>query len=156
MITVIKLDPAGQEKIRYQGKLSEQADHLTIIEADWTLPARDLGYTRFEPGDRFVEYYYTDRWFNIFAIASREGTRKGWYCNITEPALVSSDVIRQVDLYLDVWVNPEGQPLILDEDEFVAATMLSDEQREGAQRGLQSLLWMLESRQGAFADLEKR
>jgi uncharacterized protein len=152
-MTIMKLDPTGTEKIRYNGKILERLHSEVIIEATWTLPDRDLGYTRFETGDQFVEYYYTDRWFNIFAIANREGIHKGWYCNITEPAHISIDTITQIDLYLDVWINPEGETLLLDEDEFETATILSEQQRIGARQGLQELLQMLEARQGVFSNI---
>jgi predicted RNA-binding protein associated with RNAse of E/G family len=104
-------------------------------------------------GDRFIEYYYSDRWFNIFAIANKEGVHKGWYCNIAEPARIFTDTITQVDLYLDLWVNPAGETLLLDEDDFEAATLLSKRQRTGARQGLQELLHMLETRQEAFAQI---
>ncbi len=143
MITVIKLDPHGQLKTQYEGEILTQTAYQTVIQASWTSPTRDLGYTRFEPGDRFIEYYYTNRWFNIFDIASASGTRKGLYCNITEPAHIFGNRIEQVDLLLDVWVNPSGTPLILDEDEFAQALLISAEQRTGATQGLQALLHML-------------
>src|SRR5215469_737006 len=136
MITVVKRDTQGNIKVRYQAQVIEQRPHSVVLQAEWTLPARDLGYICFEPGDRFTEYYYTDRWFNIFEIASADGMRKGWYCNIAEPARVSDNHVEQIDLILDVWVNPSGELLILDEDEFAADTTLSDEQRNAAQRGL--------------------
>lgn len=152
MITVVKQDPEGKAKLRYQGTIIKRLPDGVILQASWTNPARDLGYTRFEPGDRFIEYYYTNRWFNIFDIASTDGTRKGWYCNITEPAVIFDDRIEQIDLLLDVWVSPEGNYLILDEDEF-AATTLTERQRHGAEAGLQALLQMLEARQEAFSDI---
>jgi len=150
-ITVIKQDPHGNEKIRYQGEIRKHLAHGVVIQAQWTMPRRDLGYVVFETGDRFVEYYYSDRWFNIFDIADAQGTRKGWYCNIAEPAHITEHQIAQVDLLLDVWVSPDGKPLILDEDEFATDTMMSDAQRRGAQTGLQALLKMLEARQEAFS-----
>lgn len=153
MITVIKLNVQKQPKVRYQGEVVKRLPHGVVIQAIWTWPARDLGYTRFETGDRFTEYYYTDRWFNIFDILSANGERKGWYCNITEPAMLFDDHIEQVDLLLDVWVSSEGKPLILDEDEFAADTILSEEQRHGARQGLQTLLQMLADRQEVFSDI---
>jgi len=152
IVTVIKLDPQGNEKIRYQGTILERVPNGVIIEASWTLPARDLGYTSFEPGDRFTEYYYTDRWYNIFDIANPVGQRKGWYCNVTEPARILEDHIEQVDLFLDAWINPTGEILILDEDEFAEAT-LSNEQRNRAHQGLQALLYMIEQRQEMFSEI---
>lgn len=153
MITVIKLDPSGTEKVRYTGELIDNSPRGAIIQASWTMAKRDLGYTCFEPGDRFIEYYYTDRWYNIFEIAYKDGQRKGWYCNIAEPARILDTRIEQIDLFLDVWIDPTGLPLILDEDEFAATTILSLQQRQNAQQGLQSLLQMLENRQEVFSSL---
>jgi uncharacterized protein len=157
-VTVIKLSPQGEEKIRYTGHIVEYLSYGVVLQARWTLPMRDLGYTRFEPQDQFKEYYYTDRWFNMFAINSVNGTHKGWYCNVTEPAQLVRDSIRQVDLLLDVWVNPAGEPLILDEDEFAiaAVTALTERQRIGARQGLHMLLQILEARQEVFSSLAHR
>ncbi len=132
MITVVKLNPSGEPKIQYQGEVIEHSHAGVIIQAYWQQPLKDLGYTQFEPGDSFIEYYFSDRWFNIFDIATADGRRKGWYCNIAEPASISDEFIKQIDLLLDVWVDPGGKTLILDEDEFEADTTLSDEQRQGA------------------------
>ena len=159
MITVVKQNPRGEVKIQYQGEVIEHTPHGVILQAYWRHPAKDLGYTCFEPGDRFIEYYYTNRWFNIFDIATAEGKRKGWYCNVAEPAVIFNDHIEQVDLLLDVWVSPEGETLILDEDEFEADKTLRDAQRHGARQGLQELLALIAARQEAFSsivDSEKR
>ncbi|GCE17508.1 DUF402 domain-containing protein [Dictyobacter kobayashii] len=153
MITVIKLDPLGAEKLRYYGDVLRRSSEEIVVQASWTMAERDLGYTRFEPGDRFIEYYYADRWFNIFDISHQDGRRKGWYCNITEPAHIQETCIEQVDLFLDVWVDTSGTPLLLDEDEFAAASMLTGSQRQGAQQGLQTLLQMVENRQAVFSSL---
>ncbi len=153
MITVIKQDAEGAEKIRYQGELLERLETGVVIRAKWTLPTKELGYTRFERGDTFTEYYYSDRWFNIFDIRDVRGKRKGWYCNVAEPAVIFDDHIEQIDLLLDVWVSPQGKPLLLDEDEFAAATMLSEEQRKGAREGLRELLQMLATHSEVFASL---
>ena len=155
MIKVIKQDPRGVEKIQYQGEIVERLVDGVVVAAKWTLPAKELAYARFEPGDRFTEYYYTDRWFNIFDIASADGRRKGWYCNIAEPAVIFEDHIEQIDLLLDVWVSAEGKTLLLDEDEFATDTTLTNEQRTGAQAGLQALLKLLATRQEAFAPLRE-
>lgn len=151
MITVIKQDPHGKEVIHYQGELLHHLPQGVVIQARWTNPVKDLGYTRFEPGDHFTEYYYTHRWFNIFAIASTQGQLKGWYCNITEPARIFDSHIEQRDLYLDLWVTPDGETLLLDEDEFNADSSLSSTQRLGAHQGLQTLLELIQQRQEVFS-----
>ena len=125
MITVVKLSPRGETKIQYQGEVVEHLSHGVIIQAYWSHPTKNLGYVSFEPGDRFIEYYYTDRWYNIFDIASTQGVRKGWYCNIAEPAILFEDRIEQVDLLLDVWVSLRNSLAMLTSVENLQAYALS-------------------------------
>jgi uncharacterized protein len=154
MITVVKLDPLGEEKVRYPAEVLARLENGVILDAYWERPRKDLGYTVFEPGDHFIEYFYTDRWFNIFAISTADGLRKGWYCNIAAPALISEERVEQIDLLLDIWVEPDWQLLILDEDEFVADTTLTESQRHSACQGLQDLLALIEARGAPFLDVE--
>lgn len=156
MVTVVKLNPRGEEKIHYSGDIVEQDALHVVIEARWTRKRHDLGYVVFEPGDCFTEYYYTHRWYNIFDIATTDGKRKGWYCNAAEPAVIMADRIEQVDLLLDIWVDPGGSLLFLDRDEFAADTTLTDEQRQGAEKGMEALLRMIAGRQEVFADIPNR
>ena len=151
IITVYKLNSLGEIKIQYQGEVLERSADRIIIQAFWKLPPKDLGYICFEPGDRFVEYYYTNRWFNIFDISDANNVRKGWYCNITEPAHINDDQIKQKDLLLDIWVDPWGSSILLDEDEFEADTTLEEIQRQGAQKGLQELLQMIAAQIAPFS-----
>jgi protein associated with RNAse G/E len=153
MVTVIKLSPQGEEKIRYPAELSAHLENGVILIAHWDHASRDLGYTTFEPGDHFTEYFYNDWWFNIFAISTAHGQRKGWYCNVAAPAHIETDVVEQVDLLLDVWVDPAGQPLILDEDEFAADVTMTSEQRQAALQGLHDLLALIAARRGPFTEL---
>ena len=151
IITVNKLNSLGEIKIQYQGEVIERLADEIIIQAYWEHPLKDLGYTCFEPGDRFIEYYYTHRWFNIFDISNSSNERKGWYCNIAEPADIHDDQIKQKDLLLDIWVDPWGSPLLLDEDEFELDTTLNNEQRQGARQGLHDLLQMIASQIAPFS-----
>jgi predicted RNA-binding protein associated with RNAse of E/G family len=153
MITVIKKNVLGEVKVRYEGEIIERLANSVMIEAHWGQGTKELGYTQFEPGDRFIEYYYTDRWYNIFDIASADGTRKGWYCNVAEPATIFADKIEQVDLFLDVWVDPNGHCLVLDEDEFQADTTLNEELRSHARQGLSDLLALIAERHEMFANI---
>ncbi len=150
MRTVVKLNAAGEEKIQYQGEVLKETPDSVVLLASWTLPTKNLGYVTFEPGDRFTEYYFTNRRFNIFDIADAHGRRKGWYCNVAEPAVLAEDRIEQVDLLLDVWVDVSGNIQILDEDEFTADTTLSNEQRQGARQGLQDLLLRIAAQEEPF------
>jgi protein associated with RNAse G/E len=91
-------------------------------------------------GDRFMETYFTDRWYNIFEIHDREDDRlKGWYCNIGRPAVWEEDAtLSYIDLALDLWVAPDGSQTVVDEEEFLALD-LDDDTRAQALAGLAEL-----------------
>jgi hypothetical protein len=119
-VVVQKLDTRGQVVTSYAATVAERFAGGVLLDAHWERPPLALGYTTFEPGDRFREWFYSDRWYNIFEIADSGGALKGWYCNVAEPAIITEMEIRCRDLLLDVWVAPDGQTLVLDEDEFAA------------------------------------
>jgi len=124
-----KLDLTGIETFAYTGTVLRRAPNAIVVEAIFERVDRlELGYTVFERGDRFVEYFYADRWFNIFAIyAVRSRALRGWYCNLTRPAVIEADRVSAVDLALDVWVSPTGEIQVLDEDEFAALALAPEE-----------------------------
>ncbi|MEU5683031.1 DUF402 domain-containing protein [Streptomyces venezuelae] len=116
----VALVKAGRTKIRYPAELlDDDGNHLTV-RAPWAAPGvRDFGFVRFEPGDVFVEHYWRDRWYAIKEVYAADGTLKGWYCDVTRPAVHDGAVLTVEDLDLDLWVSPDrGTVLRLDEDEF--------------------------------------
>src|SRR5258708_23082170 len=107
-VTVHKLDLRGEVVVRYDAELTERFANGVRLEARWTRPELPLGYTRFAPGDLFVEWFYTDRWYNIFEIHSAGGRLKGWYCNIAEPASIAAGGLARPELLLHLLVDPHG------------------------------------------------
>lgn len=137
--TVYKLDYQGKETWRYTGVVVGRSETWLRLEAYFNGPEGDAGYIVWRHGDRFVEYFYTDRWYNIFEIHDvTTDTIKGWYCNITYPATISTDSVSWRDLALDVWVSPKGDMMVLDEDEF-AALPIDNETRNRAQAAVDDL-----------------
>jgi protein associated with RNAse G/E len=138
-IKVQKKNPAGEVTYEYEGILLRRDEHSIVLEALFDradLPFMDVV---FKTGDRFVEYYYTDRWYNIFAVHDREdGNVKGWYCNIGKPAVFENGTVSYIDLALDLWVSTRGEQTVLDEDEFEELE-LNEELKSGALRGLEEL-----------------
>jgi uncharacterized protein len=122
--SVRKLDPTGRLVTRYQGQVIRRDAVSIVLEARWQRDRLELPYIVLEPDDRFIEFYFTDRWYNIFEIHARAGDRlKGWYCNIARPAVFADGVLSAVDLALDLFVYPNGDTLTLDEDEFDALNL---------------------------------
>ena len=138
-IKVQKKNPGGEVTYEYEGVLLRRDDHSIVLEAFFDRADMQFMDVVFKTNDRFVEYYYTDRWYNIFVIHDRDdGKVKGWYCNIGMPATLEDGIVSYVDLALDLWVSADGKQTVLDEDEFEQLS-LSDELRSGAQNGLQEL-----------------
>ncbi len=138
-VIVRKLSALGEVVFAYEGIIAEALAGGARLDAEWTRGRMELGYTTFEPGDHFIEWFYTDRWYNIMEVRERAGALKGWYCNITWPAEITEDMVSYRDLTLDLWVAPDGATLTLDMDEFEADASLSAEERAQALAALDAL-----------------
>ncbi len=138
-IKVQKKNQAGEVTYQYEGRLLHHDDQVIVIEALFDRADMPFMGVVFKNGDRFVEYYYTDHWYNIFAIHDRDNDRiKGWYCNIGMPAIFQDGIVSYVDLALDLWVAMDGTQTVLDEDEF-EALKLNQDLRAAALKGLEDL-----------------
>jgi uncharacterized protein len=118
-VLVLKLDTKQKETWRYTGNILVRTTNSILLEAYFNRPDRLFHGILLAEGDRFVEKYFSDRWYNIFEIHDRvtDGL-KGWYCNVTYPAVFEDGQVSYVDLALDLLVYPDGRQLVLDEDEF--------------------------------------
>ncbi len=136
----VALWKAGRLKIRYPAEVVTESANRLSVRAPWAAPGvRDFGFVRFEPGDVFVEHYWTDRWYTVKEVWSAEGGLKGWYCDITRPAGFGAAGVTVEDLDLDLWVSADGSEVLrLDEDEF-AASGLAVSDPEAAERAVAAL-----------------
>ncbi len=138
-IIVIKRDIYGNETWRYQGRLLEQADGQIVLEAFFDRENMLFHGMLLGKGDRFIETYFTDRWYNILEIhAHHDDQLSGWYCNVSYPVEIFPRSISYVDLCLDLLVFPDGRQVVLDEDEF-ARLEIPPETRDQALSALQEL-----------------
>jgi hypothetical protein len=142
-ITVIKRNQAGEEIWRYAGRVLSREPNAVLLEAFFNrddMPFLDLVLKR---NDRYVEKYFTDRWYNVFRVHDCDDDRvKGWYCNIGRPAVMEADDrLSYIDLVLDLWVSPDGEQKVLDQDEFEQLP-LDQESRMQARAALAELQGM--------------
>lgn len=135
-IKIQKKNLAGEVMYEYEGEELRRDETSIVLEALFTRDDMPFMDVTFKKGDRFVEYYYSDRWYNIFAIYDRDdGKIKGWYCNVGMPAVIEDQIVSYVDLALDLWVSANGAQTVLDEDEFTALHLTAELQ----QRALEAL-----------------
>ncbi|HZR99488.1 MAG TPA: DUF402 domain-containing protein [Chloroflexota bacterium] len=144
-LRVLKKRYDGSTVFAWTGRLLERTDEYVLLAGLFNALRRDLGYVILERGDLFLEWYYFGRWYNVFQVYGRDGQLKGWYCNVGMPPELQDDELGYVDLALDVFVHPDGQYLVLDEDEFaeLKRTTLAPAHAALAERGLAELLAMI-------------
>jgi uncharacterized protein len=153
-VTVRKLDVGGALLFEYAGEVIERTKRTLCLRAHWERPALELAYVTFERGDRFTEWFFSDRWYNILEVReARTLLLKGWYCNVTTPASISEHLVESRDLLLDLWVAADGACRVLDEDEFAASPDLDDATRTAALCSLRALRRAAALRAGPFRAL---
>jgi uncharacterized protein len=116
---VLKKNLAGEVTWQYDGVVLTREENSVTLEALFNRDDMPFMEIILKRNDRFVETFYSDRWYNIFEIHDRDDDRlKGWYCNIGKPAVLEPDSVSYVDLALDLWVSVDGKQTVLDEDEL--------------------------------------
>jgi hypothetical protein len=144
LVNIIKMNTQHEEVWRYPGRIIARDLHSVLVEAFFNIDDRPFHGITLRTNDRSIERYYSNRWYNIFEIHDRDDDRlKAWYCNVTSPAVFNPGKITYIDLALDILVYPDGDYLILDEDEFDALD-LDDYSRQKALQALDALKTIVE------------
>ncbi len=151
-ITVHKLNESGREVWRYEGTVLERTPNSVRLEARFDRDDIDFHGLNLRRGDRFVETFFSDRWYNIFSIYDTDDDHhKGWYCNIARPAKIETGHVYAEDLALDLIVLPNGSFWVLDEDEFTDLR-ISPEDRQRALETLDHLKALAAAGEVPFRD----
>lgn len=61
-------------------------------------------------------------WHDLGKVYDLAGELVGYYCDIIRPAKRTAEGLEIDDLFLDLWVFPDGRYLVLDEEEFLEAS----------------------------------
>ncbi|MFS8640022.1 MAG: DUF402 domain-containing protein [Symbiobacteriaceae bacterium] len=118
----------GSLKAEWVGRLVHH-ERCWAVGATWTRGRVDVTAFLFEPGDRLVEVFWPDRWFNVIRAATPGGVLKGYYINLATPARLLAPprdeaggcwALEYVDLVLDAVVDPGGRWWWLDREAFRA------------------------------------
>ena len=136
-ISVAKLDYLGNVRWQYTGELISISDQKIIIEAYFDKESVHVGDVILNKGDRFIETYFTNRWYDILEIHDRMDDHiKGWYCDIGYPVKkIKNNILSFYDLELDLFVKSNGNQVVLDSEKFDALD-IDQETRKKALDGL--------------------
>lgn len=67
------------------------------------------------------QWFFPDRWFSLLRFTTTNDRTVGYYVNFSRPLLeLRENYYRDIDLELDLWIEPDGTATELDRDEFVA------------------------------------
>jgi len=87
-----------------------------------TGPLRVGGSVVLEDGSPVLWFTFPGRWHDIGLFHTADGVFTGTYANILTPVrFLGADTWETTDLFLDVWMDVEGRPALLDDDEFETA-----------------------------------
>lgn len=151
-IEISKRNLENMEVWRYPGEILKIDSEMIIVRAYFDQDEAIVHGLHMKKGDFFKEFYYFDRWFNILEIYDLIGKQlKGWYCNIATPIKFQNQVIRYMDLALDVIIFPQGDYLVLDTTEFEELE-LTPHQRKMSIQAFETLILGL-NQKGRSVDL---
>ena len=139
----------------WQARLIEQKAYLLLFVGEFAEDVHhpDLGHIL--AGTISYEYYWLDRWYNVFRFHEPEGTFRNWYCNVNMPPTFDGAVLDYVDLDIDVLIWPGMEPNILDEQDFAEnaiAYAYPAEVSKNAKGALVELLRNIETREFPFSE----
>lgn len=67
------------------------------------------------------QWFFPDRWFSLLRFTTHTDTTVGYYVNFSKPLVeLRANYYRDLDLELDLWLDPDGTATELDRDEFDA------------------------------------
>jgi len=112
--------PPDRVQIFHQRLVLDRNDvKVTLAESmEASAPMRIEGRVAMETGSDLVWFTFPGSWHDIGRFHLADGTFTGYYANVLTPPVIDGRTWHTTDLYLDVWLPPDGTPVLLDEDEF--------------------------------------
>ncbi len=118
MITVRACKYDGSEHRRWPAKVLRQEGTLLVLDAKFDQEIQHDLLGTIALGTTSIEYYWLDRWYNIFRFAQPSGELRSYYCNVNVPPTFDGHVLSYVDLDIDILVEPDFSYRIVDLEDF--------------------------------------
>ncbi len=112
------------DRINYYEQQLLYADDDVIVTTQKIKPSSQIVINeKTVLGDNFtaIWFVFSALWYDIGKIYNLNNEWTGYYCDIIQPVNRSSNNFEIVDLFLDLWVSPDGSYEVQDEDEFETA-----------------------------------
>ena len=151
LVRVFKYDGAPHRS--WRARVMKREGSLLILDAVFEEEVRHSQLGLIRRGTVSIEYYWLDRWYNVFRFLEPDGSVRNFYCNVNMPPEFDGRVLSYVDMDVDILVAPNLSYEILDMDEFeVNATRYryTEEVRARARFAIDELLALIKAGQFPF------
>jgi uncharacterized protein len=151
MITVRAYKYDGSQHRSWLARILRREGPLLVLEAEFTEEIQHDLLGTIACGTLSVEYYWLDRWYNVFRFSQPTGELRNYYCNVNVPPTLDDQVLSYIDLDIDILVNTDLSYSILDTEEFERNADrygYSEDTRENARQAVRELIGLIES--GSF------
>ena len=152
-ITVRVLKHDGAEYRRWNAQLRTHEVDLLVLDAEFDVDVSHEILGEIRKQTRTVEYYWLNRWYNVFRFLNEDGSTRLWYCNVNTPPELVDKTLTYTDLDIDILVRPDFSFQILDKEEFETNGRkygYSDEEKHQAEKAVDDLIGMIGTRQFPF------
>jgi uncharacterized protein len=159
MITVRANKYDGSEHRSWKAKLLRRDGSLLVLDATFDEEVKHELLGTIASGTKSLEYYWLDRWYNVFRFANPAGELRSYYCNVNVPPAFDGQVLSYVDLDIDILVEPDLSYRVVDMEDFkqnAARFGYSEDVQTKARQGLDRLVELIEARAFPFSDAEVR
>jgi uncharacterized protein len=151
LVRVLKYN--GAEYRRWSARIAKRYESLIVLDAEFEYNVKHEVLGEIPRGTRTAEYYWLNRWYNIFQFLEKDGGTRLWYCNINTPPTLENGVLSYIDLDIDVLVQPDFTFQVLDIGEFEQNAVVfsyPDEVRDEVERAIAEVTSLIEARQFPF------
>lgn len=143
----------GSEHRRWSAQLLSQEGSLIVLDAYFPEQVIHSELGTIASGTHSLEYYWLDRWYNVFRFAQPDGGLRNYYCNVNLPTTFENGILSYVDLDLDILVAPDHSFQVLDAEDFETNAKVygySAEVKKNASQAVDDLISMIQLRTFPF------
>jgi uncharacterized protein len=151
VVQVLKYD--ASEHRRWSARIAKTEGPLLVLDAVFDEEIEHDLLGTISSGTISTEYYWLDRWYNVFRFGDSQGRLKNFYCNVNQPPSFDGHVLSYIDLDIDVLVAPDFTYKILDLEDFeenAERYAYPADVQANARRALKELTALIESRAFPF------
>ena len=143
----------GAEHRRWPARVLRQEGSLLVLDAEFVEDIEHDLLGTIVAGTTSIEYYWLDRWYNVFCFTPPQSNRQVYYCNLNIPPTFDGQTLSYIDLDIDLLVESDFRHRVLDREEFEQNARrygYSNEVRLNAERAFEDLIGLIEFRAFPF------